>query len=605
MSTLHHPAWLLKVWPLLRWKNRVSATTIRADLVSGLTVAIVVVPQAVAFASIAGMPPQYGLYAGMIPPIIAALFGSSWHLMSGPTTAASIVLLSSLSVFAEPLTPHYVQLALTMTFMVGVIELTLGLARMGTLVNFISHSVVVGFTTGAAILIASKQLKNFFGVPIPREGNLFTTLEHFVHQVPHTNSYILAIAMLTLVVGLVVKYRVPKVPFLIVALLAGSFLGVALNLGFGDAATGITTVGALPQTLPPLSMPDFSLQTIRDLAPGALAMTLFALTEAVSIGRAIGIRSGQLIDGNQEFIGQGLSNIAGSFFSAYVATGSFNRSSLNYQAGAKTPVSAMTAGFLEIFIVLAIAPLVAYLPNAAMAGILFIVAWGLIDIPAIKHIFASNNSERAIFTVTFLSSLFLDLEFAILAGILLSLMLYLMRASRPRIVTRIPDPTLPNRKFSSEGGHLKKCPQLHIMRIDGSLFFGSVAYVRERFATLEQQQPQQKHLAIVSQGISFADIAGSDVLANEAERRQKAGGGLYLINVKQGLWDSLEECHAIGKIDPNHVFRTKSAALRAIFQKLDKSVCKNCTVRSFLECATVPLPGDGETTEGPKQVVGL
>jgi SulP family sulfate permease len=605
MSRVHHPAWMLRVWPVLRWKNRVTAETIRADLISGLTVAIVVVPQAVAFASIAGMPPQYGLYAGMIPPIIAALFGSSWHLMSGPTTAASIVLLSALSQFAEPLTPHYVQLALTMTFMVGVIELVLGLARMGTLVNFISHSVVVGFTTGAAILIASKQLKNFFGVPIPREGNLFTTLEHFVQQAPNTNGYILAIAMVTLVAGLVVKYRMPKVPFLIVALFSGSILGVAFDLIFGNAATGITTVGALPQTLPPLSLPDFSLQTIKDLAPGALAMTLFALTEAVSIGRAIGIRSGQLIDGNQEFIGQGLSNIAGSFFSGYVATGSFNRTSLNYQAGAKTPMSAMTAGFLEIFIVLAIAPLVAYLPNAAMAGILFIVAWGLIDFPAIKHILSSNHSERAIFTVTFLASVFLDLEFAILSGILLSLMLYLMRVSRPRILTRVPDPNLPNRKFTSELGRIKECPQLHIMRIDGSIFFGSVAYVREKFSYLEQQHPQQKHLAIVAQGISFADIAGADVLANEAERRRKEGGGLYLINVKQGLWDSLEECHAIGKIDPNHVFRTKSAALRAIFQKLDKSVCRGCQARIFLECATVPLAGETEVTEDDRQVIGL
>jgi SulP family sulfate permease len=605
MSRVHHPAWLLRVWPVLRWKNRVTAETIRADLIAGLTVAIVVVPQAVAFASIAGMPPQYGLYAGMIPPIIAALFGSSWHLMSGPTTAASIVLLSSLSVLAEPMTPHYVQLALTLTFMVGVIELALGLARMGTLVNFISHSVVVGFTTGAAILIASKQLKNFFGVPIPREGNLFTTMEHFVQQVPNTNGYILVIAMVTLVAGLVVKYRMPKIPFLIVALFSGSFLGVALDLVFGNAATGITTVGALPQTLPPLSMPDFSLQTIRDLAPGALAMTLFALTEAVSIGRAIGIRSGQLIDGNQEFIGQGLSNIAGSFFSAYVATGSFNRTSLNYQAGAKTPMSAMTAGFLEIFIVLAIAPLVAYLPNAAMAGILFIVAWGLIDFPAIKHIFSSNNSERAIFAVTFLAALFLDLEFAILAGILLSLMLYLMRVSRPRILTRVPDPSLPNRKFTSDLGRLKECPQLHIMRIDGSIFFGSVAYVRERFARLEQQHPEQKHLAIVAQGISFADIAGADVLANEAVRRRAEGGGLYLINPKSGLWESLEECHALGKIDPNHVFQGKSAALHGIFQKLDKSICSGCQARIFRECATVPYTGETKEVVDGNQAVRL
>ena len=593
MSKKKYSVWQTRLLPFLLWKHRVNRGTIKADLISGLTVAIVVVPQAVAFAAIAGMPPQYGLYAGMIPPIIAAFFGSSWHLMSGPTTAASIVLLSSLSVYAEPMTPEYVTLAITLTFMVGMIELGMGLARMGAVVNFISHSVVVGFTTGAAILIASKQLKNFFGVPIPREGNLFDTLGHFVHQLPNTNYYIVAIAMTTLVSGLVVKKLYPKIPFLIVALLAGSFLGVAFNLMFGQDATAIKTVGALPQTLPPLSAPDFSLETIQKLAPAALAMTLFALTEAISIGRAVGIRSGQLVDGNQEFIGQGLSNIAGSFFSGYVATGSFNRTSLNYQAGAKTPMSAMIAGFLEIFIVLAIAPLVAYLPTAAMAGILFIVAWGLIDFAAIKHIFSSNHSERSIFMITFLSALFLDLEFAILAGILLSLMLYLMRVSKPRIVTRLPDPNRPNRKFYTveESDNVPQCPQLHIMRVDGNLFFGSVAYLREKFSRLEQQHPEQKHLAIVSQGISFVDIAAADVLGNEAERRRAENGGFYLINVKAGLWDSLEECHALDKINPHNVFQSKSAALRGIFQKLDKSVCASCSARIFNECSSVQFTG--------------
>lgn len=594
MSFKQYSVWQQRMLPFLKWKHLVTRDTIRADLIAGLTVAIVVVPQAVAFAAIAGMPPQYGLYAGMIPPIIAAFFGSSRHLMSGPTTAASIVLLSSLSVFAEPMSPEYVTLAITLTFMVGIIELGMGLARMGAVVNFISHSVVVGFTTGAAILIASKQLKNFFGVPIPREGNLIDTLEHFVQQLPNTNYYVVAIALTTLVSGLVVKKLYPKVPFLIVALLSGSFLGIAFNLIFGHDATAIVTVGALPQTLPPLSAPDFSLETIQKLAPAAFAMALFALTEAISIGRAVGIRSGQQIDGNQEFIGQGLSNIAGSFFSGYVATGSFNRTSLNYQAGAKTPMSAMIAGFLEIFIVLAIAPLVAYLPNAAMAGILFIVAWGLIDFAAIKHIFSSTHSERAIFMTTFLGALFLDLEFAILAGILISLMLYLMRSSKPRIVSRLPDPNLPNRKFYTvtAGDRRQQCPQLHIMRIDGSLFFGSVAYLREKFGQLEQQHPEQKHLAIVAQGISFVDIAAADVLANEAERRRAEKGGFYLINVKEGLWNSLEECHALDKIDANNVFQRKSSALRGIFQKLDKSICATCSARIFNECHSVEYTGE-------------
>ncbi len=593
-----YPLWQRRLLPFLNWKDRVTPATIRADLLSGITVAIVVIPQAVAFASIAGMPPQYGLYAGMIPPIVAAFFGSSWHLMSGPTTAASIVLLTSLSAFAEPLTPEYVGLALTLTFMVGVIELTLGLARMGTIVNFISHSVVVGFTTGAAILIASKQLKNFFGVPIPRGGHLFDTLEHFWHQIPHINGFVTATALATFASGFLSKRFLPRIPHLIVALLVGSFTSFGLNQFYGPEVTQISMVGAIPQTLPPLTIPHINLDTIKQLAPAAVAMTLFALTEAVSIGRAIGIRSGQMIDGNQEFIGQGLSNIAGSFFSAYVATGSFNRSSLNYQAGAQTPMSAMFAGFFEIFIVLAIAPLVAYLPNAAMAGILFIVAWGLIDFHNIKHIFKSTNSERAIFTLTFLGALFLDLEFAILAGILLSLVLYLMRVSRPTIVSRVPNPNLPNRKFSDLSEETPGCPQLRIIRIDGSLFFGSVSYLMEELARIEQLYPEQKHLAIVAQGISFVDLAAGEVLAMEAEKRRVRGGGLYLINVKRGLWKSLDEVGALERIGPEHVFAGKSAAIHAIFQKLDKSICKTCTSRIFLECNQDPaaLPDKSESS---------
>ena len=581
----------MRLMPFLRWKHMVTKQTLRSDLLSGLTVAIVVIPQAVAFASIAGMPPQYGLYAGMIPAIIASLFGSSWHLMSGPTTAASIVLFSSLSAFAVPLSPEYVGLALTLTFMVGVIELVLGLARMGTIVNFISHSVVVGFTTGAAILIASKQLKNFFGVPIPRGGNLFGTLEHFWYQIPNINMYVTVIALVTLITGFVFKRFVPKIPPLIAALLTGTCTSLLLNALFGSDVTHIATVGALPQTLPPFSLPDFTFNTMSELVPAALAMTLFALTEAVSIGRAIGIRSGQIIDGNQEFIGQGLSNIAGSFFSGYVATGSFNRTSLNYQSGAKTPMSAMLAGTMEIFIVLAIAPLVAYLPDAAMAGILFYVAWGLIDFPNIRHILNSNHSERAIFIITFVSTLLLDLEYAILIGILLSLILYLMRVSQPRILSRVPDPNLYNRKFSVGTGYATECPQLHIMRIDGSLFFGSVPYLREELGKLEQQHPEQKYLAIVAQGISFVDLAAADVLAGEAVKRRARGGDLYLINVKKGLWDSLEENHAFDKIDPRNIYQGKSAALHAIYQKLDKSVCAVCNIRIFIECEEVKYIG--------------
>ncbi len=579
--------WLFRVFPFLLWKERVTARSLRTDFMAGLTGAIVVLPQGVAFATIAGMPPEYGLYAGMVPAIVAALWGSSWHLVSGPTTAASIVVLSSLSVYAEPGTVDYVSLALTLTFMVGVIEIALGLARMGALVNFISHSVVVGFTAGAAILIASKQLKNFFGVPIPRGGHLHDTLMSFWEQIPNINGYVTVVALVTLLSGIAVKRWAPKLPYLIIAMLAGSVLGVYLNNRYGIEVTGIKTVGALPDTLPPLSSPDFSLDTIKNLAASALAVTLFALTEAVSIGRSLGMRSGQLIDGNQEFIGQGLSNIAGSFFSGYVATGSFNRSGLNYQAGARTPLAAVFAGSLLMLIVVLVAPLAAYLPNAAMAGILFLVAWGLIDFKEIRHILRASRRETGIMAVTFFGALFLELETAIFAGVMLSLVLYLMRVSRPRIISRVPDPRMPNREFNTDPS-LPQCPQLHILRIDGSLFFGSISHVQEAFARLEKEHPEQKHLALVCQGINFADVAGGDVLVKEAYKRRARGGDLYLIHVKKGLWESLEKCGCLDEIGPRNVFQSKTAAITAIFQKLDKSVCARCDKRIFRECASVP-----------------
>lgn len=585
MQTMSRFDWQ-KFFPFLGWLPGVKKHELRVDFLAGLTGAVIVLPQGVAFATIAGMPPEYGLYAGMIPAIIAALFGSSRLLVSGPTTAASIVLFSSLSVYATPGTADYVTLALTLTFMVGLIELVLGLARMGALVNFISHSVIVGFTAGAAILIAAKQLKHFFGVPIAGGGHLHDILIQFSGELMDINPWVTTVAFVTLFSGILVKRFIPQVPYMIAAMVFGSVVAWIMNQQMGVEVTGIKTVGALPQSLPPLSSPDFSLGTIKNLAPAALAVSLFALTEAVSIGRSLSAKTGQRIDGNQEFIGQGLSNIFGSFFSGYVATGSFNRSGVNYQAGAKTPLAAIFAGVLLIGVVLAVAPLAAYLPNAAMAGILFLVAWGLIDFKEIRHILFSSRRETAIFAVTFLGALFLELELAIFAGVILSLILFLERVSKPRIVSRTPDPMAYKRSFSSNPG-LNECPQLKFIRIDGSIFFGSVNHIQETFDHIRSENPSQKHLALIAKGINFVDLQGSEAIASEARRRKLIGGAMYLLNIKQGLWDDMERSGSLDVIDSRHVFQTKTAAIHAIFQKLDKSICRTCSKRIFDECKTI------------------
>ncbi len=578
------PASARRFLPFLLWWPMVGRATLKHDLIAGLTGAIVVLPQGVAFATIAGMPPEYGLYAGMLPAVIAALFGSSWHLVSGPTTAASIVLFSVLSPHAEPGSAAFVQNALTLTFMVGAIQLGLGLARLGALINFISHSVVIGFTAGAAILIATSQAKHFFGIELPRGSSFADSWGAVIARAAEIDPYIFGVAGFTLGLGVLTQRLAKRLPYMIVAMLGGSLLSVALKAFGGPGAASISTVGALPGALPPLSSPQFTLGAFQDLATAALAVSLLALTEAVSIARALAVRSGQHIDGNQELVGQGLSNLFGSFFSSYVATGSFNRSGLNYAAGAKTPMASILASLLLVAIVLLVAPLAAYLPNAAMAGVLFLVAWGLIDFHHIRQILRAGHEETIIFGATFLATLLHNLEMAILLGVFLSLGFYLSRTSRPRVLSRVPDSRGERRKFVSDPA-LPECPQLKIVRIDGSLFFGAVSHVQEQLRALEAEQPGQKHLVIVASGINFIDLAGAEFLAQEARLRRAAGGDLWLIRVKPQVRETLENGGYLDYIGADHLFEGKSEAFAHIYARLDREVCRRCDKRIFRECA--------------------
>ena len=577
--------------PFRRWVPMLDRRTVSADVMAGLTGAVVVLPQGVAFATIAGMPPEYGLYAGIVPAIVAALFGSSWHLVSGPTTAASLVLFSSLSGWADPGTAEYVTLALTVAFMVGVLEITMALFKLGTIVNFISHSVVIGFTAGAGVLIAINQVKNFTGLAVPRGAHPPEVLLFLGRHLGDVSWPTVAVGMATLATGIVMRRRLPRVPYMIVAIVVGALVAAMI-----EAATGVAvpSVGALPSSLPPLSAPSFDPDVWRDLAPTAVAMTMFALTEALSIARALAVRSGQHIDANQEFFGQGLSNIAGSFFSGYVATGSFNRSGLNYDAGAKTPLAAIVAGALLLVLVLTLAPYARFLPLAAMAGVLFLVAWGLIDWHHIAQIVKTSKSETAVMGVVFVAALVLELEFAIFLGVMLSLLLYLNRTSHPSIIPRVPDPTSAGRKFTTARAGLPECRQLRIVRIDGSLFFGAVNAFQETLRGYEKEIPDVRFLAIVMSGVNFVDLAGAEALVQMSKRWRDRGGGLYLIRVKDRVMEILERGGYIDEIGRDHVFDSKTDALRTLYRWFDYGECRACGRRVFVECARM---GKQEPTE--------
>lgn len=572
---------LAALLPFLRWFQLINQESLKADMMAGITGAVIVLPQGIAFATIAGLPPEYGLYTAMVTPIVAALFGSSLHLISGPTTAISIIIFTAVSHHAEPGSPEFISLVLTITLMAGVYQTILGLARMGTLTNFISHTVVIGFTAGAAILIVTSQMKNILGIVMPKGESFIDSWLYLWSDIGSTNPYIFSIAIATLVTALVIKWFMPKAPHLLIALIIGSLLA----LGLSGTTDTIQLVGEVPATLPPLSMPDLSLASIKMLAPEALAVALLGLIEAVSISRTIATKSHQRIDANQEFIGQGLSNIVGSFFSSYAGSGSFTRSGINYSAGAKTPLSAIFAALFLMLIILLVAPLTAYIPEAGMAGIILIVAYKLIDFHHIKQIIKYSKSESAILLTTFFATLFLELEFAIYLGVLLSLIIFLARTSTPEIITLAMDNSEGDRKslINVRKKPLVECPQLKIIRIDMSIYFGSINHIQNRIHQIVDEE-HIHHILIVGSSINFIDLSGKEMLLIEARRLEALGGGLYFSELKSYIYKTFIKSRFSYKIGTIHFFDKKRDAITGIYKKLDKDVCAECKARVFNEC---------------------
>ncbi len=567
------------IFPFLNWIRLVSRESLKTDFLAGLTGAVIVLPQGVAFATIAGLPPEYGLYTAMVTPIIAALFGSSFHLVSGPTTAISIVVFSAISHHATPGTPEFVALALTLTFLAGIYQLSFGLARLGVLVNFVSHTVVIGFTAGAAILIATSQMKHILGVHVPKGESFLHTWMDIYRELGQINYYLVAIALATLLVSVLVRRYSRKLPNLLAGMVVGSVMALFLRHFTDD----IALVGKLPAHLPPLSSPVFSLATIKVLAPEAFAVALLGLIEAVSISRAVATKSSQRINANQEFIGQGLSNIVGSFFSSYAGSGSFTRSGINYEAGARTPLSAIFAALILMVIVLLIAPLTAYLPVAAMGGVILLVAYNLIDFHHIKNILTLSKSESSILLITFFATLFLELEFAIYIGVLLSLVFFLAKTSTPRIPTLTVDDTPSRKLINIEKKPLKQCPQLKIIRIDMSIYFGSINHIQERISQIMDNE-RIYHILIVGSGVNFIDLAAAEGLVAENRKLAQKGGGLYFVGLKSSVYEFAARSGFIRRIGKEHFFDGKTDAIRSIYRRLDPEICKTCQSLIFNEC---------------------
>ncbi|MDS1770867.1 SulP family inorganic anion transporter [Vibrio vulnificus] len=480
------------LFPFLKWLPSVNAQSLQADFWAGLTGAIIVLPQGIAYAMIAGLPAEFGLYTAIIPAILASLFGSSHHLISGPTAALSVIVFTTVSQFAEPSTPLYIQLCFTLTLCAGVIQLLFGLLRFGAVVNFVSHSVVLGFTAGAAIVIGVSQLKHVLGLQYSSGETAIENLLLLGSNVVHFDAKELSVGMVTIVVCVMCKRIWPKLPHMLLATLAS----MAFALWMNHAGYPVLMVSEVSSRSLSLSSPFAGLSHVEPMLGGIVAVAMLGLVEAISISRSVALKSRQPLDSNQEFVGQGLSNIVGSFFSCYVSSGSFTRSGVNYSSGAKTPLAAVFAALLLLVIMLLFAPYAAYIPIAGMGGLLLVVAWYLVDVHHITTIVKHDKKEAVVLIATCLAALFLHLELSIYVGVGASLFFYLRKTSRPAI-----------ERLSHDELNLEQQDDIAVIRINGSIFFGCVQYLHQ-----EMQNVSAKHLIILGRGINFIDHLGVQML---------------------------------------------------------------------------------------------
>ncbi len=567
-----------------RWWRSVSPQTLRADLLAALLGALLVLPQGVAFARLAGLPPEFGIYTALVPCVVAALFGSSLHVTSGPTNALSLAIFAMLAPLAAVGTGEYLQLVLATTFLVGLMQLLVAGLRLGVLANFIAPSVLTGFTSGAACLIGWHALLGL--------GDLYRQASGPAVVEP-------AIAVLTILVTVAITRWRPRWPAMLIALVLASLAAAVLAAAAGVVAQPL---GALPRVLPPLSNPLAAIDQLPSLVGIALALTLISLAQSISIAKAIAQRSGQVLRTNREIRGQGLSNIAGSFFSSYVSCGSLNRSLPNYEAGARTPLAAvLSAGVLLLLVGMA-GPLIGAIPLAAVEALLLYVAWQLIDLRWIREIVRFSRGDAITLGATWLATMTIRMELAILLGMALALGFYLDQSSRPAMRRMVP--WGPRRRFtpiSQIDEPVQECPQLVLLRMEGSVYFAAAGHVRDGLRSLRERSPDQKHLLVMARSMNFIDQAGDRLWRSELATRRAVDGDLYFHRPRAPVLAAWQRSGMTEALGDGNIFETKSEAITHIVMKrLDPEICARCTARIFHECPPRPPTPSPPATPSPR-----
>jgi SulP family sulfate permease len=542
--------------PFFGWIGELrDGKVVKADIIAGITVALVLVPQSMAYAQLAGLPAYYGLYASFLPPMVAAIFGSSRQLATGPVAMVSLMTATALEPLATQGGDGFLAYALGLALMVGVFQVALGMLRLGVLVDLLSHPVVVGFTNAGALIIATSQLNKVFGVEkIAGEHHYQTVINIINSAIDHTHLPTLWMAALAILIMLGLKRFYPKIPNVLVAVVTTTLL--AWYTGFNES--GGKVVGAIPEGLPGMSMPGFDLEILGQLATYAIIIALVGFMEAIAIAKAMAAKTRQRLDANQELIGQGLSNITAGLFSGYPVSGSFSRSAVNINAGAMTGFSSVVTGLMVGLALLFLTPLLYHLPLATLAAVIILAVANLVKVGPIIHAWKAEPQDAVVAVITFALTLYIapHIEYGILVGVIFSIMLFIMRSMRPRVaeLSRYKDGTMRDITVFPE---LQTSDKIALLRFDGSLYFANAGYFEDKVLELVSKYPNLRYIIIDGEAINQMDSSGEEVLHHLTDRLKALHIEFVVARMKRqfmktirrtGLLDSIGEDHFHSRI---------------------------------------------------------
>ncbi|MDP2211843.1 MAG: SulP family inorganic anion transporter [Candidatus Aquicultor sp.] len=570
--------------PFIAWLKNYKKGYLVRDLIAGITIAVVLIPQSMSYAMIAGIPPVYGLYAAALPPIIAALWGRSSLLATGPVAMVSLLVFTSIIPFEKPGSPEFISIAIMLALMVGVIQILMGVFKLGFLMRFVSHPVIVGFTNAAAIIIAATQVKHILGIEVKGSEFIFQLFLEIGRNLADTNPYTLGVGILSFIIIIAGKKIHENFPGAMVASVAtGALVYLA---GLNDL--GVKIVGEIPAGLPSPTLTLVGFETAARLVGPALVIAIIGFMEALAITKTVSKKIHEKVDVNQELIGQGAANAVGYLFGAYPVSGSFSRTAVNLQIGGKTALSNVFSGLAVIITLIFFTSAFYYLPNATLAAIVMSAVIGLVKHTQFIKLYKTNKTDGAVALITFAFAFITKPDYAIFIGIAVSLILFLWASMSPRVVVLARNPKTEIFE-NAETSHLPTCPQILFVRLDSSIYFANAEYITEDLLKkISERANGLKYVLLDMEAVNHIDATGVDELTSLLTEIKARGLELHFANIKQPVKEVLTNSTFIKLLEHTCCLDSKGDSIAMLFETLDHDFCKNrCPHQVFEECAAV------------------